>query len=120
VNDAVRCLRDWRLRAAYLLRLAGTDVAAEGRGFADPEFLEEQLAWREEMALARADGDAGRLAGIAARARVRLDGLEEEVAGLFREEEWASELTVELAHRLARARYYDSVVDDAERLVPAA
>ena len=118
INDAARCLRDWRLRAAYLLRLAGTDVLAEGRTFADPEFLEEQLEWREAMALARADGDAARLAEIATRARARLADLAGDVTRLFGDEEWSSELTVDIALRLARARYYDNVVADAERVAP--
>jgi molecular chaperone HscB len=117
INDATRSLRDWRLRAAYLLRLAGTDVLGEGRTFADPEFLEEQLEWREAIALARADGDAARLAEIADRARARLADLAGEVTRLFGDGEWSSELTVDIALRLARARYYDNVVADAERAV---
>jgi molecular chaperone HscB len=114
VNDAVRALRDWRLRAAALLRLSGTDALAEGRTH-DPEFLEEQLGWREAMALARADGDAARLAGIAERARARLGELEAEVAGLFRREDRPGSLGAEIARHLARARTYESVVADAER-----
>jgi molecular chaperone HscB len=115
INDAHRYLRDWRLRAAYLLKLAGTDVFGEGRTFADPDFLEEQLEWREALAIAHADGDADRLREIAARGRARLYGLEDEVARLFRDVEWFSELTVDIARRLARARYYDNVVAEAER-----
>jgi molecular chaperone HscB len=115
LNDACRCLRDWRLRAGYLLRLAGTDVLVEGRTFADPDFLEEQLEWREELALARADGDAERLRRIAADARERLRRLEDEVARRFADERWYSDLAVDIARRLSRARYYDSIVADAER-----
>jgi molecular chaperone HscB len=70
------------------------------------------------MALARADGDASRLAEIAARARARLGDLAEEVARLFGDEEWSSELTVDIALRLSRARYYDNLVADAERASP--
>lgn len=119
VNDAVRTLRDWRLRAAALLRLSGTDPLAGGP-LADPEFLEEQLEWREAMALARADGDAARLVGIAGRARARLAALEEEVAGLFLSEGRPGEVALEVGRRLARARYYDSVVAEAERPAPVA
>jgi molecular chaperone HscB len=120
LNDANRYLKDWRLRAAYLLKLAGTDVFAEGKTFADPEFLEEQLEWREAMALAIADGDAGALRGIADRARGRLAALEAEVWELFEDQHWFSELTVEIARRLSRARYYDNIVADAVRAVGAA
>jgi molecular chaperone HscB len=120
LNDAHRYLRDWRLRAAYLLKLAGTDVFAEGRTFADPEFLEEQLEWREELAVASSDRDVDRLAGIAARARAELAALEAEVAEFFEDSHWFSELVVEIAQRLSRARYYDNIVADAERARAAA
>lgn len=115
LNDAHRALKDWRLRAAYLLKLAGQDVFGEGRTFHDPEFLEEQLEWREALALARADGDAAALSSIAARARLRLASLEAEVASLFEDPEWFSETVREIARRLSRARYYDNIVSDAER-----
>ncbi len=115
INDAFRYLRDWRLRAAYLLKLAGTDVFAEGKTFADPEFLEEQLEWREALALAQADGDAAALARIAAEARERLLRLEAVVARFFEYEEWFSDLVVDIARRLSRARYYDNIVAEAER-----
>jgi molecular chaperone HscB len=115
LNDAYRSLKDWRLRAAYLLRLAGTDVFVEGRTYADPDFLEEQLEWREALALAIADKDAERLAGIAADAQERLRRIEEEVARHFADERWFSDLPVDIARRLSRARYYDNIISDAER-----
>lgn len=115
LNDAHRVLKDWRLRAAYLLKLAGQDVFGEGRTFHDPEFLEEQLEWREALAMARADGDAAALASIADRARGRLVALEVQVAAFFGDPEWFSETVREIARRLSRARYYDNIVSDAER-----
>ena len=119
LNDAFRYLKDWRLRAAYLLKLAGTDVFAEGKTFADPAFLEEQLEWREAMALATADRDIRRLGGIAAAARDRLGALQAEVARRFEQEHWYSELVVEIARLLSRARYYDNIIADAERACAA-
>lgn len=115
INDAHRVLKDWRLRASYLLKLAGQDVFGEGKTFHDPEFLEEQLEWREALALARADGDKGALQGIAARARFRLTALEAEVAAFFDDPAWFSDRAMEIARRLSRARYYDNIVSDAER-----
>jgi molecular chaperone HscB len=115
LNDAYRYLRDWRLRAGYLLRLAGTDVLVEGRTYADPDFLEEQLEWREQLAIAQADGDHERLARIARDARERLVRLEGEVARRFADERWYSDFPVDIARRLSRARYYDNIVADAER-----
>jgi molecular chaperone HscB len=115
LNDAFRYLKDWRLRAAYLLKLAGTDVFAEGKSFADPEFLEEQLDWREAMAVAHSDGDADALKQIAERARGRLAALEAEVRAWFEDDHWFSEHVVDIARRLSRARYYDNIIADAER-----
>jgi molecular chaperone HscB len=115
LNDAHRVLKDWRLRAAYLLRLAGQDVFGAGRTFHDPEFLEEQLEWREALAEARLAGDGEALRALAARARLRLAALEAEVGGLFQDPAWYSEAHLEIARRLSRARYYDSLVADAER-----
>ncbi|HET9553162.1 MAG TPA: Fe-S protein assembly co-chaperone HscB [Anaeromyxobacteraceae bacterium] len=115
LNDAHRVLKDWRLRAAYLLKLAGQDVFGEGKTFHDPEFLEEQLEWREALALARADGDAAALQGIAERARGRLAALESQVGTFFEDQEWFSETVWEIARRLSRARYYDNIVAEAER-----
>jgi molecular chaperone HscB len=115
LNDAYRYLKDWRLRAGYLLKLAGTDILVEGRTFADPDFLEEQLEWREQLALAQADGDLERLRRIAADARERLGRLQDEVARRFADERWYSDFPVDIARRLSRARYYDNIVADAER-----
>jgi molecular chaperone HscB len=115
LNDAYRYLRDWRLRAAYLLKLAGTDVFAEGKTYADPFFLEEQLEIRESMALALADGDVEGLRKIAAHARDRLVQLEAEVGRFFADDRWFSDLTIDIARRLSRARYYDNIVAEAER-----
>ncbi len=120
LNDAFRALRDWRQRAGYLLRLSGTDVFAEGRTFADPDFLEEQLEWREQLAVANSDGDAPALGRIAASAREKLARLEDEVARRFGDERWYSDLNVDIARRLSRARYYDNIIADAERASAAA
>jgi molecular chaperone HscB len=115
LNDAYRALKDWRRRAAYLLTLADQDVFGPGRTFHDPEFLEEQLEWREALALARAGDDAAALAGIGARARERLQALEAECGRFFAEQDWFSESAWEIARRLSRARYYDNIIADAER-----
>ena len=117
LNDAYRYLKDWRLRAGYLLKLAGTDVFAEGRTFADPHFLEEQLEWREALALGIADGDRHALQRISSNARGRLADLEDQVARFFEDERWFSDLVVDIARRLSRARYYDNIVSDAERAI---
>jgi len=115
VNDAWRSLRDERSRAEYLLRLRGIDPAGEGRAAPDPEFLEAQLEVREALALARAAGDEATRRRIAAEGRERLAGLLAEVAALFGEAEAGGpDRAADIARRLARARYHDSVIADAE------
>ncbi len=115
LNDAWRALRDERSRAEYLLRLRGLDPAAEGRAAPDPRFLEEQLEVREALAAARARGDDATRRRIAAEGRERLAGLLAEVAALFGEAEAGGpDRAADIARRLARARYYDSVIADAE------
>jgi molecular chaperone HscB len=120
LNDAYRYLKDWRLRAAYLLKLAGADPFVEARSYADPEFLEEQLEWREGLAIAIVDGDAERLLRIAEDARERLRLLEEDVARRFADEGWFSDRPADIARRLSRARYYENIIADAERASAAA
>ena len=115
LNDAWRVLRDQRARAEYLVGLRGLDPAAEARAAPDPAFLEEQLAAREALAEARARGDDAARRRIAAEGRKRLAGLLAEVAALFGQAEAGGpDRPVDIARRLARARYYDSLVADAE------
>jgi molecular chaperone HscB len=115
LNDAYRVLRDWRQRAAYLLRLASQDPFGDARFHHDPEFLEEQLELREALALAQADGDDARLDAIARDSRDRLGRLEQDLLGLFDDERWYSDHAVDVARRLSRARYYDNLAAEAER-----
>ncbi len=118
LNDAHRVLRDWRQRAAYLVRLAGQEPFADARVARDPEFLEEQLELREELEAAKRAGDAARLAAIAHGARARLAALEAELTRRVDDERWYSEHAEELARRLSRARYYENLAADAERPAP--
>ena len=115
LNDAHRALRDWRQRAAYLVRLAGMEPFGDPRFARDPEFLEEQLELREALAIAQAAADRERLGELARDARARLAELERELARLFDDERWYSEHAADVAHRLARARYYENLAAEAER-----
>jgi molecular chaperone HscB len=115
LNDAHRVIRDWRRRAAYLARLAGHDPHADARAVHDPAFLEEQLALREALALARTAGDAARLGALAADARARLVALETELGRRFDDEGWYSDHAALIARLIARARYYENLADEAER-----
>lgn len=57
VNEAYRTLKQPLLRARYLLQLAGIDVGQESNTVMSPEFLMEQMEWREAVAEARAAGN---------------------------------------------------------------
>jgi molecular chaperone HscB len=120
LNDAYRTLREPRVRAAYLLRLLGRDPQAEARTFRDPEFLEEQLEAREQLAEARAAGDARRLRLLAEGARDRLAALEEELGQALAAPEPSLESLDAAVRALTRARYYENVAAEAEQAPAAA
>jgi molecular chaperone HscB len=119
LNDAHRTLKEPRRRAAYLLQLHGRDPQAEARTLHDPEFLEEQLEAREQLAEAHARGDARRLALLAAGARDRLAALDEELGHALASASPDPAALDAAVRALARARSYKNVVADAEQAPPA-
>jgi molecular chaperone HscB len=76
-NEAYRTLRDPVGRARYLLSLKGFDTGEESNTAMPPDFLMQQMEWREAVAEASAGGDTARLAGLR-------DELREERAGMLR------------------------------------
>jgi len=60
-NEAYRTLRDPVDRARYLLGLRGFDTGEESNTAMPPDFLMQQMEWREAVAEARAAGDAREL-----------------------------------------------------------
>jgi molecular chaperone HscB len=65
-NEAYRTLRDPVARARYLLRLKGFDTGEETNTAMPPDFLMQQMEWREGVAEARAARDAEALASLRA------------------------------------------------------
>jgi molecular chaperone HscB len=63
-NEAYRTLRDPVDRARYLLQLKGFDTGEETNTAMPPDFLMQQMEWREAVAEARASKDATRLAAL--------------------------------------------------------
>jgi len=57
-NEAYRTLRDPLARARYLLQLKGFDTDEESNTSMPPDFLMQQMEWREAAAQARAERDA--------------------------------------------------------------
>ncbi len=60
-NEAYRTLRDPLERARYLLHLRGYDTGEESNTAMPPDFLMQQMEWREAVAEARADRDSAKL-----------------------------------------------------------
>lgn len=74
-NEAYRTLRDPLGRARYLLQLRGYDTGEETNTSMPPDFLMQQMEWREGVAEARASRDAaalGRLRADIAQARTEM------------------------------------------------
>ena len=65
-NEAYRTLRDPVARARYLLSLKGFDTGEETNTAMPPDFLMQQMEWREAVAVALAARDAAALARLRA------------------------------------------------------
>ena len=63
-NEAYRTLRDPVDRARYLLGLKGFDTGEESNTAMPPDFLMQQMEWREAVAEARAARETARLATL--------------------------------------------------------
>jgi molecular chaperone HscB len=64
VNEAYRTLRDPLERARYLLNLKGYDTGEETNTSMPPDFLMQQMEWREASAEARSNDDPAALARL--------------------------------------------------------
>ncbi len=78
-------LRDPLLRAQYLLSLNGVAVGEESNTSMPPQFLMEQMEWREAVAEARAAEDLDALERLLARLRTESNAVLREVAGAIDE-----------------------------------
>lgn len=113
VNEAYRTLKSPTDRAAYLLQAQGIDAdAPEHTAFA-PEFLMQQMEWRETLESARAEHDES-----------ALGTLDEEIAGeqsgLFRQLSAAfAENQTETAAALVRqSRFLDKLRKEIQSALP--
>lgn len=118
LNDAVRTLRDPQRRAEYLLGLNGLKAGANDRERAkvEPAFLMEMMERREELADARAAGDAAKLAEIGAGARAERERLMKEAETKFAAWERAPQDRAPLeavVPILDKVRYFEQMVAEA-------
>ena len=83
INEAYRTLKNPTDRAAYLLRQQGIDAdAPEHTSFA-PEFLMQQMEWRETLAEARAAGDTAALNALGSQVSAEQTALYGQLAAAF-------------------------------------
>ena len=80
VNEGFRTLRQPLTRAQYLLELAGVDAGLETNTAMSPEFLMEQMEWREAVAEARQACDQEELEQLRRRVKVRQSERYEQLA----------------------------------------
>lgn len=78
-NEAYRTLRNPIDRARYLLSLRGFDTGEESNTSMPPDFLMQQMEWRESVEVGRARHDPGALEGL----RREIDGSRAEMHALL-------------------------------------
>ena len=100
VNEAFSTLRDPLARARYLIELAGIDVGLETNTVMSPEFLVEQMEWREAVEEAEQAADA-----------FELEHLHQRLRGQTRQ------LLGELEHQIDDDQAFNEAADTARRLM---
>lgn len=112
VNEAFTTLRRPLSRAHYLLELAGVDAGLHTNTSMSPEFLMEQMEWREAVEEARVGGDVGELEQLHLRLRQHARELFLEMEREFDE---GDDLTVaaETVRRLMFVEKLQHEIDDA-------
>ncbi len=112
VNEAFTTLRKPLARAHYLLGLSGVDAGIHTNTAMSPEFLMEQMEWREAVEEARAGGDLGELEQLHLRLRQHAREL---FAALEAEFDERGDLTVaaETTRRLMFIEKLQHEIDDA-------
>jgi molecular chaperone HscB len=80
VNGAYQTLKSPQQRAKYLIELAGGIVDNQGNAGLPPEFLMEQMEWREQVEAARDAGEIPALNALARDAADQIQSLHAELA----------------------------------------
>ncbi|MBR0565209.1 Fe-S protein assembly co-chaperone HscB [Azoarcus sp. L1K30] len=100
VNEGFRTLKKPLPRASYLLELAGIDAALETNTAMSPEFLMEQMEWREAVEEARQAGEVDELEQLHQRLRLH-----------------SREVLESLSQELDEAHDYVAAADTVRRLM---
>ncbi len=87
VNEAYQTLKKPLLRAQYLLSLGGQDVGGENNTAMPPEFLMEQMEWREAVAEARNGREQNELEQLHHRVKQRMNRRYDQLAEVLDEQQ---------------------------------
>ncbi len=120
LNDAYKVLKDPMKRAFYLLKLQGVDLDREDGGTQQdmpPEFLEEVIDLREQLAQARLEKDLDRAQAMAKQVEQSQDEALEAAVNRLRSLEKSPQDAASLkdaAHQLGRVRYFSRFLEEVE------
>lgn len=111
-NEAYQTLKKPLARAKYVLELAGVDLQAESNTAMAPEFLMEQMEWREAVMEARMGGEHHELEHLHNRLRADIRQRYTQMGDLLdTQQDYAA--AAELARRLMFLEKLVHEIDDA-------
>ena len=111
LNDAYQTLRSAPKRARYLLAMGGHEVPQEVTVH-DPEFLFQQMQWREELEDLQDSADLDGVAAFKRRLKVAQEALNEDFAAC-----WEDAAQREQAERLMRRmQFLDKLAQEGRQL----
>lgn len=112
LNEAYRVLKSPIDRAAYLLKQQGIDAdAPEHTSFA-PEFLMQQMEWRETLEDARADRNDAALSALDTEIQTEQTALEQSLAAAFRQEQYQ-----EAAELVCQGRFFNKLRQEIQTAI---
>ena len=115
VNEAYLTLKKPLLRAQYLLTLASQDVGGENNTAMPPEFLMEQMEWREAVAEAKIARDQSELELLHHRVKQRMNRRYEELGELFDEQHDFAQA----ADRVRRLMFLEKLLNEIDDAMAA-
>jgi molecular chaperone HscB len=96
INDAFQCLKVPIRRAEHLLMLAGFVLNDEATTLQASDFLMQQMEWREQLAVIRAQGDLNDLMTFGELIQQSNKQFEAELSRLLQQSQWSSAYAVVL------------------------